>query len=104
MDLRYEVIKERLSTLSKTEIQRILDRIDDICFDELNYDAQNHKFCPLAMAMNLDTLPNPTDLKVKEAISKRFNPVNVIKGLQGDFYKDNRKADLVNHCNLLLAA
>lgn len=104
MDLRYETIKKRISTLSKNEIQRILDRIDDVCFDEYNYDAQNHKFCPLAMAMNLDTLPNPTDEKVKEAISKRFNPVNVIKGLQGEFYRDNRKQDLVNLCKLLLGA
>lgn len=104
MDLRYEVIKERLSTLSKPEIQRILDRIDDVCFDELNYDAQNHKFCPLAIAMNLDTLSNPTDEKVKEAISMRFNPVNVIKGTKGEFYRNNRKTDLINLCNQLLAS
>lgn len=104
MDLRYKIIKERLSTLSKPEIQRILDRIDDVCFDELNYDAQNHKFCPLAVAMSLDILPNPTDEKVKEAISMRFNPVNVVKGLQGEFYRDNRKEDLINLCELLLTS
>lgn len=104
IDLRYETIKERLSTLNKFEIQRILDSIDDICFDEFNYDPKNHKYCPLAIAMNLDRLSNPTDLKIKEAISKRFNPVNIIKGLQGKFYRDNRKEDLVNLCKLLLAA
>jgi len=105
IDLRYEIIKERLSNLSKHEIQRILDRIDDVCFDELNYDAQNHKYCPLAIAMNLNTLlPNPTDKKVKEAISKRFNPVNVIKGIKGEFYRNNRKSDLINLCNQLLAS
>lgn len=104
MDLRYEVIKERLSTLSKSEIQRILDNIDQVCFDEFNYDSENHKFCPLAMAMNLDSIPDPTDEKVKEAISMRFNPVNVVKGLKGVFYTDNRKEDLIILCNQLLAS
>lgn len=103
MDLRYKIIKERLSTLTKPEIQRILDRIDDVCFDEFNYDAQNQKYCPLAIAMSLDVLPNPTDEMVKEDISRRFNPVNVIKGLHGQFYTDNRKQDLINLCNFLLA-
>lgn len=104
IDLRYETIKARLSSLSKIEIQRILDHIDDVCFDEFNYDAQNQKYCPLAIAMNLDTLPNPTDEKVRKAISERFNPVNVIKGLEGVFYTDDRKEDLIKLCNILLAS
>lgn len=101
MDLRYEVIKGRLSTLSKPELQTIIDRIDDICFDELNYDPVNHKYCPLAMG--LDGLPDPTDEKVKEAIYKRFNPVNVIKGIPGDFYRESRKEDLLALCKNLLS-
>lgn len=102
MDLRYEIIKERLSSLTKTEIQRIIDNIDDVCFDEFNYDQVNHKFCPLAMAMELNELPNPTDEIIKNQISKRFNPVNVIKGIEGKFYRDNRKEDLINLCKKLL--
>lgn len=102
MDLRYKIIKERLSTLSKLEIQRILDRIDDVCFDEYNYDAKNQKYCPLAIAMNLDKLPNPTNENIIDEISKRFKPVNVIKGIEGHFYTDNRKEDLINLCKSLL--
>jgi predicted Zn-dependent peptidase len=103
MDLRYETIKSRLSTLSKEEIQRILDNIDQVCFDEFNYDEANNKYCPLAIAMKLDTLPNPTDSLIKEEIGKRFNPVNAIKGVAGDFYRDNRKENLINLCKKLLS-
>jgi hypothetical protein len=102
MDLRYETIKSRLATLTKNEIQRIVDNIDRICFDEVNYDAQSNKFCPLAIAMNLDRLNNPTDELIKSEIAKRFTPVNVIKGIDGNFYKDNRKEDLINLCKKLL--
>jgi len=102
MDLRYETIKARLSLLSGSEVQRILDNIDQVCFDEFNYDASEGKYCPLAIAMDLQHLPHPTDLKVKEAISVRFTPVNVIKGVPGQFYTDNRREDLINLCKEIL--
>jgi len=102
MDLRYETIKNRLIQLSQDEVQKILDNIDQVCFDEFNYDEAQGKYCPLAIAMDLQSLPHPTDLKVKEAISKRFTPVNVIKGIPGKFYRDNRKQDLINLCKEIL--
>lgn len=102
IDLRYETIKSRLSTLSKEEIERILDNIDNVCFDELNYDSSTGKYCPLATAMSLDKLSNPTDEKIKAEIGKRFQPVNVIKGLPGEFYRDNRKQNLIDLCKKLL--
>ncbi len=102
MDLRYTLIKERLSTLSKEELQRILDNIDDICFDDVNYDEKTHQYCPLAMGMGLNTIEAPTDNLIKEEIAKRFNPVNVIKGIPGAFYRENRKQDLIDLCRNLL--
>lgn len=104
MDKRYELIKQRLSLLSKEEIQRIVDNIDQVCFDELNYDAQNNTFCPLAMGMALNSIQAPTDDLIKEHISRRFSPVNVLKGVKGTFYTDNRKADLLNLCQSLLVS
>jgi hypothetical protein len=102
-DRRFELIKERLSLLSKAEIQRIVDNIDQICFDEFNYDAQNNSFCPLAMGMGLNAIQAPTDTLIKQEIAKRFSPVNVLKGVKGTFYTDNRKADLLNLCHSLLS-
>jgi hypothetical protein len=102
MDLRYETIKERLSQLTKAEIQRIVDNIDQVCLDEFNYDAQNNSFCPLAMGMGLNAIQAPTDTLIKQEIAKRFFPVNALKGVKGTFYTTNRKADLLNLCQSLL--
>lgn len=102
MDLRYEIIKERLSRLSKIELQRIIDNIDQVCLDEFNYDAENHRFCPLAMGMGLNAIKAPTDDLIKREIGIRFYPVNVIKGVKGTFYTTNRREDLLELCNLLI--
>lgn len=102
VDQRFDLIKERLSQLSKVELQRIVDNIDDVCLDEFNYDAQNHRFCPLAMGMGLNAITAPTDDSIKRLIGMRFHPVNVIKGVKGAFYTVNRKEDLLYLCNILL--
>ena len=102
MDLRYQLIKERLSLLSKQELQRIVENIDNVCLDDFNYDARNNTFCPLAMGMGLNAIQAPTDDLIKEHIEKRFSPVNVLKGVKGSFYTVNRKTDLLNLCQSLL--
>lgn len=103
MDNRYITIKNRLSTLSKDEVQRILDNIDLLCLDTFNYDSDNKKYCPLALAMNLhNSVADPTDQKIKFEIGKRFTPVNVIAGVDGNFYRENRKDDIIKICNEIL--
>ena len=96
-------IKSRLSSLSKEELKRIVDNVDIICFDEFNYDVSENKYCPLAVAMNLhNSIISPTDEKIKQKISERFNPVNILKGLDGAYYRNNRRDDLINLCNDIL--
>jgi len=103
VDERYKVMKQRLSLLSKEELQRIVDNIDMLIFDTVNYDEKNHKFCPLAVAMQLDkTISNPTDSLIKSEIGKRFDPINVIKGIPGNFYRTQRENDLKNLCKEIL--
>ena len=46
-DQRYIVAKERLSSLTDEELQRILSNIDLILFDTFNFDEG--KFCPIAV-------------------------------------------------------
>lgn len=103
MDKRYIAIKERFQHLAKNEIQRILDNIDILCVDTFNYDEKEMKYCPLALAMNLhETVNDPTDQKIKIEIAKRFMPVNVISGVEGNFYRENRKDDIVKICTEIL--
>lgn len=96
MDNRYKIIKDRLQSLSKEEIQRIVDNVDLLCLDTYNFDEQEKKYCPLAIAMNLhETVLNPTNQLIKYEIGKRFTPVNIIAGVDGNFYRENRKDDIV---------
>lgn len=101
MDERFKIIRDRLSTLTREEIQRIVDKVDLLCLDTFNYDEG--KYCPLAVAMNLhQTVDNPTDQKIRAAIATRFTPVNVISGVEGNFYRENRKDDILKICNEIL--
>lgn len=103
IDKRYQIIKDRLQTLSRDEISRIVDNVDLLCLDTFNFDEENKKYCPLALATNLHvTIANPTDAIIKLELGKRFTPVNVISGVDGDFYRDNRKDDILKICKKIL--
>jgi hypothetical protein len=98
MDRRYQVLKERLSLLTNEELVRIKTDIDQVCLDTYNYDTDTDTYCPLGVALNLhNTIKNPSDNLVKGIIAEtgRFIPVNVIGGVEGTFYKDNRRVDLL---------
>lgn len=95
IDARYVCLKSRLSSFSKKDLQYVLLNIDRICFDTLNYDEANKTFCPVAMAMRLDSMSSPTQQKVFDTIAERFTFVNVMHGCPGEFYRgDHRKQDL----------
>lgn len=103
-DLRYIVAKQRLSSLTDEELQRIVENIDkNMCFDSFNYDKKENKFCPLSIGLNLhNTIENPTDEKVKLELTKRFDHPNIFKGIKGSFYRDNRRGDILELINEIL--
>lgn len=97
MDNRYLILTDRLNSLHYEELKRLRRDIDKVCLDTYNYDKSNNTYCPLAIALNLhNTVDNPTNELILEILSERFNPVNVIGGVEGDFYTgDHRKEDLI---------
>lgn len=96
-DERYEAIRARLSVFKSHELGRIVENRDILLTDDCNY--KDGKYCPLALAMNLhNTIKNPTDSKIKAEIGRFFDPVNIVKGLRGEFYTTNRENDLINLC------
>ena len=96
MDKRYALLKSRLEELSVEELRRVKENIDITCNDSFNFDSKTNTFCPLAVALNLHkTLENPSNEKVIEILSKRFNPVSVLTDVEGDYYKHDRKKDLL---------
>ena len=96
MDKRYVTLRARLEELSIRELERIKKNIDITCNDTYNYDKETNTFCPLAVALNLHkTMENPSEEKVIEVLSKRFNPVSVLTDVEGEYYKHDRKKDLL---------
>ena len=93
-DQRYEIMYERFSLLNTDELLTILDNLSIVCFDTFNYNEG--KYCPLAVAKKFhETIENPSDDLMKKLLSCFFEPVNVLKGIDGDFYKENRQQDLI---------
>lgn len=102
-DARYRAVWNRLSKLTETQLQRIIDNIDKVCLDTYNFDPMEKTFCPLAIAHGLDQcLSNPTDESVQAELAKHYTPVNILKGVPGTFYTTNRRADLLAICKLLI--
>lgn len=99
-DARYVVMRERFSRLSVGELECLLQGIQsgEIVYDEYNY--YNGFFCPLAYAKGFKHRNDIvfTELGVMQALAKEgFNPVNILRGLEGDFYHGTtleRKRDL----------
>lgn len=103
VDKRKQVFLDRLSSLPIEFVIRLRDNMQKVCFDTFNYDSTSRTFCPIAIALCLDeTIPNPTDEAVAEEIQKFFNPVNVLKGVKGDFYTTNRRSDLLSVCDEII--
>lgn len=103
-DLRYKVIRERLSTFPTDRLIYILDKLLDntVCLDTLNYNEVENTYCPLALGLGLDTtIQEPTNDKVFAEISKFFQPVNVLKNTPGTFYAEGL-LKRYNHLEALL--
>jgi hypothetical protein len=95
MDVRYQLTKERLEQFDILQLRNILNNIDRMCVDTYNYDETNQTYCPIALALDLhNIIKNPTDEIIGEEIGKIFQPVNILKGISGDFYTINRKEDM----------
>ena len=93
-DKRYQIMFERFYALNTNELLNILENVNIICFDTFNYN--DGKYCPLAVAKKFhETVENPSDDLMKKMLGCFFDPVNILKGVDGDFYRDNRKDDLV---------
>lgn len=89
--------------MTKEQLQTIVDNIELICFDTFNFNEAEKTYCPLAIAHNLHKIViNPTDLAVQMELSKFYAPVNILKGVAGEFYTKDRKKDLMEVCSLLL--
>lgn len=93
-DLRKTGLKNGLRQLNTEQLERVISYKKDMVLDSYNY--EDGKFCPLAIALKLDkTMENPTHEKVFDKLTKMGYKVYNTRGIQGDFYTDNRLEDLL---------
>jgi hypothetical protein len=92
-DPRKTGLKNGLRQLTISQLQKVLSYQNEMVLDSYNY--QDGKFCPLAVACNLETMDNPTHDKVYSKLIDLGYKVYNTRGIEGKFYTDNRKKDLI---------
>ncbi len=86
-------LKNGLRQLTKSQLRRVLEYPGEMVLDTYNY--QDGKFCPLAVAIGLDNMSNPTHDKVFGELMSRGYKVYNTRGIKGDFYTGDRLNDLL---------
>lgn len=93
-DLRKIGLKNGLRQLTIQQLQRVIEYSKDMVLDSYNY--QNGKFCPLAIALDLDKIVmQPTHEKIFSILTNMGYKVYNTRGIEGTFYTTNRKEDLL---------
>lgn len=59
------------------------------------YNYENGNFCPLAVAVGLTNMPDPSHEKVFAELSSRGYSVYNTRGIAGEFYTESRHEDLM---------
>jgi nicotinamide riboside kinase len=102
MDRRYQIMKGRLESLTVDQLRRLIEYPGEIVCDTYNYDGEN--FCALAIAFEVPKLLEGQVLtndvvrsKIIEIGSSQIPGfiIDPTKGVAGDFYTVDRRADLI---------
>lgn len=93
-DPRKTGLKIGLRQLTIEQLQRVINYPGEMVLDEFNY--QDGKFCPLAIALELDKkVEQPSHEKIFNILTfMNYNVYNT-RGIKGEFYTDNRLNDLL---------
>jgi hypothetical protein len=93
-DPRKTGLKSGLAQLTISQLKRVIEYPGEMLLDEFNY--YNGKFCPLAIGAQLDkTMSEPSHNKVYDELTNLGYKVYNTRGIEGKFYTDNRKEDLL---------
>lgn len=97
-DPRKTGLKNGLRQLNIEQLKRVINYKKEMVLDSYNY--ENGKFCPLAIAVELDKqIEEPTHEKVFNELTKMGYKVYNTRGIKGEFYTDNRLEDLLEAAN-----
>jgi hypothetical protein len=92
-DERKTGLKNGLKQLSVEELLKVFLHPEPMVLDTYNY--EDGKFCPLAVALGLTDMADPSHEKVYQELTRLGYKVNNTRGIKGDFYTMNRLDDLL---------
>lgn len=93
-DPRKTGLKKGLRQLNRAQLLRVLNYEGEFVLDSVNY--EDGKFCPLAVAVGLDSMESPTDNKVFDTLVFKMGlSVFNTRGVKGEFYTTERRRDLL---------
>lgn len=91
IDARRTAVKFGLSQLTSPQIRRVLSYRDTMAHDGGNFVDGN--YCPLAVGCGLPgVVKEPTNEKVIAILELMGYKVNNLKGVEGEFYRDDHRA------------
>ncbi len=92
-DPRKTGLKNGLRQLTTDQLNKVLEYPHEFVLDSVNY--CDGKFCPLAVAIGLETMPDPTHEKVFAKLTAKGYKVYNTRVILGEFYTKNRYEDLI---------
>lgn len=100
-DSRKIGLKNGLRQLTVEQLQRVINYPGEMVLDTYNYEGG--KFCALAIGVGLDqTMSEPSHDKVFQTLTDMGYSVYNTRGIQGNFYTNNRLEDLLDAANEVL--
>jgi hypothetical protein len=92
-DPRKTGLKNGLRQLTPNQLRKVINYKKEMVLDEYNY--QDGKFCPLAVALDLDKMEEPTHEKVYDKLINMGYKVYNTRGIEGEYYTTHRLDDLL---------
>lgn len=101
-DLRKIGLKNGLRQLTIEQLLKVINYNGEFILDTFNY--CDGRFCPLAVALDLDKkIKEPTHDKVFNTLIEMGYKVYNTRGIEGEFYTNNRLQDLLIAAKEVLA-
>jgi hypothetical protein len=106
LDERYLSIRSRLCRLPSSALQKFLSYDRPVVYDDLNYRASDDAYCPISVMIGVEDILKdkgikPSQNSVLEELTKH-EVFGTIKGVSGEFYRQDRRSDIRWLCQQIL--
>lgn len=105
-DSRYLSIKDRLCLLPSDALKQFLGYTRPVVYDSLNYRIEDSAYCPIAIMVGVENILKDREIKPNQesvlSVLKEHEAFGTVKGIEGEFYRENRETDIKWLCQQIL--